>query len=49
MIAKGASGGKCWGEQASTMEELARKLPEAVAAVQSGISAILDARLARTL
>ncbi|CZR69979.1 probable thiamine pyrophosphate-requiring enzymes [acetolactate synthase, pyruvate dehydrogenase (cytochrome), glyoxylate carboligase, phosphonopyruvate decarboxylase] [Phialocephala subalpina] len=48
-IAKAASGGKCWAGRASTVEELARKLPEAIDAVQSGISAILDARLARTL
>ncbi|KAH7377448.1 thiamine pyrophosphate enzyme, N-terminal TPP binding domain-containing protein [Cadophora sp. MPI-SDFR-AT-0126] len=46
MIAKGASGGKCWGGLASTVEELARKLPEAVNAVQNGVSAILDARIA---
>lgn len=46
-IAKGASGGNCWAERASTVEELARKLPEAVKAVQSGVSALLDARLTR--
>ncbi|KAB5580254.1 thiamine pyrophosphate enzyme, N-terminal TPP binding domain-containing protein [Coniochaeta sp. 2T2.1] len=47
-IAKGASGGKCWAEHASTVEELAMKLPEAIKTVQSGVSALLDARLART-
>ena len=45
-IAKGASGGNCWGGLASTVEELARKLPEAVNAVHNGVSAILDARIA---
>lgn len=46
-IAKGASGGKAWAERASTVEELVRLLPEAVKAVQSGVSALLDARLSR--
>ena len=44
-IAKGASGGKCWGGRASTVEELAVLLPQAVDAVQNGRSALLDARL----
>lgn len=44
-IAKGASGGKCWAERASTVEDLARLLPEAVKAVQNGTSALLDARI----
>ncbi|GIJ90958.1 hypothetical protein Asppvi_009923 [Aspergillus pseudoviridinutans] len=44
-IALGASGGKCWAGQASTVEELAARLPEAVDAVQSGRSALLDARI----
>jgi thiamine pyrophosphate-dependent acetolactate synthase large subunit-like protein len=44
-IAKGASGGKCWGGRASTVEELAVLLPQAVDAVQSGRSALLDARI----
>jgi hypothetical protein len=44
-IALGASGGKCWGGRASTVEELATKLPEAVEAVQNGHSALLDARI----
>ncbi|KAK5686544.1 hypothetical protein LTS10_002664 [Elasticomyces elasticus] len=47
-IAKGASGGKCWGKKASNVEELTRLLPEAVAAVQSGVSALLDARVTGT-
>ncbi|KAH8705787.1 acetolactate synthase [Talaromyces proteolyticus] len=45
IIAKGASGGKCWTGQASDVEELARKLPEAVDTVKSGRSALLDARI----
>ncbi|OOQ90428.1 acetolactate synthase [Penicillium brasilianum] len=44
-IAQGASGGKCWAGQASTIEELTTRLPEAVNAVQSGRSALLDARI----
>lgn len=46
-IAKGASRGTCWAEQVSTVEELAAKLPEAVAAVQGGRSALLDARVVK--
>lgn len=48
-IAKGASGGRCWAGRANTVEELARKLPEAVDAVQSGVSAWLDARIVGTV
>ncbi|KAJ6105111.1 acetolactate synthase [Penicillium sp. IBT 18751x] len=44
-IAQGASGGKCWARRVSTVEELATFLPEAVEAVQSGRSALLDARI----
>ncbi|KAJ5359426.1 uncharacterized protein N7496_011839 [Penicillium cataractarum] len=44
-IAQGASGGKCWAGQASTVEELAARLPEAVNAVQNGRSTLLDARI----
>lgn len=44
-IAQGASSGKCWAGKASTVEELAAKLPEAVNAVQLGRSALLDARI----
>lgn len=47
-IAKGASGGKCWAERASTVEELARLLPEAVDTVRRGLSALLDARITGT-
>lgn len=44
-IAQGASGGKCWAGQASTVEELGARLSEAVEAVASGRSALLDARI----
>ncbi|CAK1366158.1 unnamed protein product [Cercospora beticola] len=44
-IAKGGSRGTCWAEQVSTVEQLAAKLPEAIAAVQGGVSALLDARI----
>lgn len=44
-IARAASGGKAWAGVAGTVEELKKKLPEAVAAVQSGICAVLDAHL----
>ncbi|KAK4505925.1 hypothetical protein PRZ48_003890 [Zasmidium cellare] len=44
-IAKAASGGKAWAGYAGTVEDLKKKLPEAVAAVQSGICAVLDAHL----
>jgi thiamine pyrophosphate-dependent acetolactate synthase large subunit-like protein len=44
-IAKGASGGKCWAGRASTVDELAKLLPQAVKAVEDGVSALLDARI----
>lgn len=44
-IAQGASGGKCWAGRVSTLEELAARLPEAIDAVHSGRSALLDARI----
>ncbi|EME47029.1 hypothetical protein DOTSEDRAFT_50527 [Dothistroma septosporum NZE10] len=44
-IAKAASGGKCWADHAGTAQELSVKLMQAVAAVQSGVSAVLDAHL----
>ncbi|KAJ5213041.1 acetolactate synthase, partial [Penicillium cf. viridicatum] len=44
-IAQGASGGKCWAGQASSVEELTAMLPDAIDAVQSGRSALLDARI----
>ncbi|KAH7165259.1 thiamine pyrophosphate enzyme [Dactylonectria macrodidyma] len=44
-IAKAASGGEAWAGIVSTSEDLGRLLPEAVAKVQSGVSAILEVRL----
>ena len=44
-IAKAASGHKCWAGFAGTVDELARKLPEAVEAVKGGVCAVLDAHL----
>jgi thiamine pyrophosphate-dependent acetolactate synthase large subunit-like protein len=44
-IAKAASGGEIWAEHASTADELAKLLPEAIKAVLSGRSAVLDAHL----
>lgn len=44
-IAKAASGGQIWGEHASTAEELAQLLPEAIDTVLGGTSAVLDAHL----
>lgn len=44
-IAKAAAGGKLWANRASTNDELQRLLPEAVAAVSSGTSAVLEAQL----
>jgi len=44
-IAKAASGGDLWAAHASTTKELNRLLPEAIAAVKSGRSAVLDAHL----
>ena len=45
-IAKGASGGNCWAERVDNVEDLVRKLPEAVDAVMNGVSALIDARIA---
>lgn len=44
-IAKAASGGKCWAGYASTAKDLEKLLPEAIAAVKGGVSAVLDANL----
>lgn len=44
-IAKAASGHKAWAGIAGNAEELKRLLPEAVAAVKSGVCAVLDAHL----
>ncbi|KAF2160911.1 hypothetical protein M409DRAFT_28789 [Zasmidium cellare ATCC 36951] len=44
-IAKAASGGKAWAGYAGIVEDLKKKLPEAVAAVKSGVCAVLDAHL----
>ena len=40
-----ASGGTCWADHAGTAQELQVKLMQAVAAVQSGVSAVLDVHL----
>lgn len=44
-IAKAASGGEFWAEHASTADELAKLLPEAIDSVLNGTSAVLDAHL----
>lgn len=44
-IAKAASGGRAWAGYAGTADDLAKVLPQAVEAVQSGRCAILDAHL----
>lgn len=44
-IAVAAAGGKIWGGKASSVEELKERLREAVDAVRSGRSAVLDAQL----
>ena len=44
-IAKAASGHKAWAGHAGTVDDLLKKLPEAVAAVKSGRCAIVDAHL----
>ncbi|KAL0264588.1 hypothetical protein SLS55_000538 [Diplodia seriata] len=44
-IARAASGGAVWAKHAGTAEELDRLLPEAVASVLGGTSAVLDAHL----
>lgn len=48
-IAKAASGGTAWAGGAGTVDQLKALLPEAVAAVQSGICAVLDAHLGMLL
>ena len=47
-IAKGASGGKCWVGRASFVDDIMRMLPKAVDAVQSGVSALIDAHVVHT-
>lgn len=44
-IAKAAAGGNAWAGVASSVRELKDMIPEAVKAVQQGISAILEVRL----
>ncbi|WYZ41016.1 hypothetical protein EsH8_IV_001357 [Colletotrichum jinshuiense] len=44
-IAKAAAGGKAWAGVASSVRDLDAMIPEAVKAVESGISAILEVRL----
>ena len=44
-IASAATGHKCWTGVASTADELAKLLPEAVKAVQGGRCAVLEAQL----
>ncbi|PVI01148.1 thiamine diphosphate-binding protein [Periconia macrospinosa] len=44
-IAKAAAGGKIWAAHASTADELARLLPEAIKSVLNGTTAVLDAHL----
>ncbi|KAL9126000.1 MAG: hypothetical protein Q9217_004881 [Psora testacea] len=44
-LAKAAAGGKLWAARASTVQELKRLLPDAVASVQNGIGAVLDAQM----
>ncbi|KAM5350834.1 hypothetical protein ACJ41O_007339 [Fusarium nematophilum] len=45
-IAKAAAGGNAWAGVASTVKDLHRLLPEAIAAVKGGVSASLEVRLA---
>lgn len=45
-IAKAAAGGKAWAGVAESAKDIKTLLPEAIAAVQSGMSAILEVRLA---
>ncbi|KAF4990283.1 hypothetical protein FDECE_14426 [Fusarium decemcellulare] len=44
-IGKAASGGDAWAGVVSSIEDLGRLLPEAVAKVQGGVSALLEVRL----
>lgn len=48
-IAKAAAGGELWAGRASTVGELAEKLPQAVQSVLSGKSAVLEAQLDGTV
>ena len=45
-IAKAAAGGRAWAGVVSSAKELRDMLPEAVKAVEGGISAIMEVRLA---
>lgn len=45
-IAKAAAGGHAWAAVAQSAEDVKTLLPKAIAAVHSGISAILEVRLA---
>lgn len=44
-IAKAAAGGELWAGRASTVAELAQKLPEAIQSVLNGTGAVLEAQL----
>lgn len=44
-IAKAAAGGNAWAGVAGSVKDLNTMIPEAVKAVESGISAILEVRL----
>lgn len=48
-IAKAAAGGDLWAGRASTVAELAKKLPEAIESVLSGKGAVLEAQLDGTV
>ncbi|KAJ5679224.1 hypothetical protein N7462_007468, partial [Penicillium macrosclerotiorum] len=48
-IAKAAAGGELWAGRASTVAELAQKLPEAIQSVLDGKSAVLEAQLDGTV
>lgn len=48
-IAKAAAGGEMWAGRASTVAELAEKLPEAIQSVLSGKGAVLEAQLDGTV
>ena len=48
-IAKAAAGGELWAGRASTVAELAKKLPEAIESVLSGKGAVLEAQLDGTV
>ncbi|PIG81607.1 acetolactate synthase [Aspergillus arachidicola] len=48
-IAKAAAGGELWTGTATTVSDLTRMLPEAIKAVQSGTTAVLEAQLDGTV